>query len=222
MKQRTAAVMVALVMVGASCSEDGTDLDAAASTTTTALSSSTTVAGSSSSAPSTTSTATAPPSTTERPAPPTTAAPPGQGPLQPRNGVYTIRWGQLVVDPGYQYIDSDPDNPFWLIHTDGEKDGFAFSLELYTTGYGALWEGETGEVAIVCTEPPPGALSTGICPHLDPDGPGPQPDIIGFTASGSVTIKRLDDAGFDITIDELTLPFGLSVKPFRLRGTATA
>ena len=165
-----------------------------------------------------TSTSTSTSTSTTAPAPTTRRR--GQGPLELVDGAYTIRWGRLAAKPGYRYIDTDPDNPFWLIHTDRDRDGFYFSLEMYTTGYGEKWTGETGRVAIACSEAPPGPESTGVCPHLDPDGRGPEADVVGFGGTGSINIRRLDDGGFDITIKKLSLPFGVTVTPFRLRGTA--
>lgn len=210
-------IILATAVLATACAEDGNTVTPSSSTTTattTAVVSTTTIG------PATTTTTSAT-STTESPATTTTLAPP-QGPLLPQGGQYRIRWGKLAVQPGYAFVEDNPANPFWLIHTDAERDGFAFSLELYTTGYGEQWTGETGTFAIACTESPPGEDSTGICPHLDPDGPGPQPDIIGFAADGQVTIDRLDERGYDITIDELTMAFGVSIRPFRLRGTAPA
>jgi hypothetical protein len=213
-------MMLTAAIVLSSCSEDGDSVTAPSTSeaaTTAAPSTSPPpppTTASTTTAPGTATTGVRPENTT------TTTLPPPQGPLQPRGGEYRIRWGKLAVQPGYTFVDDDADNPFWLIHTDAERDGFAFSLELYTTGYGEQWEGETGTFAIACTEPPPGEDSTGICPHLDPDGPGPQPDIVGFAADGQVTIDRLDEQGYDITIDELTMAFGVSIRPFRLRGTA--
>lgn len=212
--RRALTVLLVVVLVGCGSSDDAT-------------SSSSTLAGSTTVAPTTTTssgpptTTTAGSSTTSVPGPTTTAEPRPQGPLEPDNrGRYEIRWRRLLVTPGFEFVDTDPDNPFWLIHTDAERDGFYFSLELYTTGYGALWEGELGEVEISCSEPPPGDNSTGVCPHFDPDGPGPFPDLVGTEGTGTITITRLDEDGYDITIDDITMGLGQSIRPFRVFGEA--
>jgi len=102
-----------------------------------------------------------------------------------------------------------------LIHTNPETDGFFLSLELYTV-WGAGWTGQLGEFEMSCGDP---AIDTGICPYFDPDGPGPDP-VKGsdFATSGSVTITRLDETGYEITVNSLVFSDGTTFTPFTISG----
>ncbi len=89
---------------------------------------------------------------------------------------------------------------------------------MYTTGYGALWTGELGDVDVSCMEAVPGANSTGICPYFDPDGPGGVAVKSAFVATGSITINQLDDNGYDIVVNEIVHPGGTTIAGFQLTG----
>ena len=150
------------------------------------------------------------------PSPTTTAV--SDPALSQEGGVYTIIWTALTDSFWYPNAGSAAD-PFFFIHTLPETDGFYFSLEMYTTGYGALWTGELGEVDIICDEGPPAPNSTGICPHLDADGPGPMADLnADFAATGSITINKLDEEGYDIVVNEVVFSDGSSISGFQLTG----
>jgi hypothetical protein len=87
---------------------------------------------------------------------------------------------------------------------------------MYTTGYGGLWTGELGDVAVGCMEGPPAPNSTGICPRFDPDGPGPIEPFSAFTATGSITINQLDETGYDILINKIVFAEGATVTNFQM------
>ncbi len=134
-----------------------------------------------------------------------------------RNGsAYTVTWEALVSEPFYAVPAATSVDPFYFIHT-MEADGFYLAFEMYTTGYGQEWAGELGEVAISCLDP---VNSTGICPHFDPDGPGPLGDLnADFAATGSITITQLDPTGYDVTVDELTFSDGTQIVGLRMLGS---
>ncbi len=160
--------------------------------------------------PPTTTTTAAPASTT------TTTAP--EPALEDNGGNYEITWAN-VQGPFWNPSAGSAESPFFFIHTSNELDGFYFSLEMYTTGYGALWTGELGEVQIICNEAPPAPNSTGICPHFDPDGPGPLGDLnADFAATGSITINKLDDSGYDIVVNQIVFSDGSTIEGFQLIG----
>ena len=70
---------------------------------------------------------------------------------EPVEGVYEIAWEKLVGAPFLAYDEvRDPDDPFWHVHNNAVADGFFLSLEMFTTGFGAAWEGETGTFPIDC------------------------------------------------------------------------
>jgi len=138
--------------------------------------------------------------------------------LSQEGNVYSINWAGLS-DSFWDPNAGSAEDPFFFIHTVPDADGFFFSLEMYTTGYGALWTGELGEVAIICDEGSPAPNSTGICPHFDADGSGPLPDLnADFTATGSITINKLDDQGYDIVVNEVQFSDGSSISGFQLTG----
>jgi hypothetical protein len=138
-------------------------------------------------------------------------------PALSQNGeVWTVDWS--LVTAFWSPAVATGADPLVLIHTIPEIDGFFFSLELYTTGYGQLWTGELGEAAVGCTEGPPGANSTGICPYFDSDGPGPVELSSAFVATGSITINKLDDTGYDILVNEIVYPDGTTVGGFAIVG----
>jgi hypothetical protein len=80
------------------------------------------------------------------------------------------------------------------------------------TGYGAEWTEELGTVDISCDSPD---TSIGICPYLDPDGPG-SIEVVGsdFTATGSITIVQLDDTGYEFVVHELVFADGTTFNEF--------
>lgn len=200
---------VACTLVVAACSS--ADPDAAGSTpTTTPTVPSTTVASTTSAAPTTTSPAT---TTTTVAATTTTMAP--EPPITEDEGVYSIVW-ESVANPFWSPTAGTADDPYFFIHTSPDDDGFFFSLEMYTTGYGALWQGELGDVDVICNEAAPGPNSTGICPHFDPDGGG---DLAAdFATTGSITINRLDTDGYDIVVNELLFSDGSQISSFHMVG----
>jgi len=126
-----------------------------------------------------------------------------------------IAWDNLPSDPLFGPADAGSDDPFFLIHTNPETDGFFFSIELYTTGYGTAWTGELGDVEVSCSDP----STTGICPYYDEDGPGPI-DVLGsdFATTGSITINQLDDSGYDIVVNEIVFSDGTTIGSFRMTG----
>ena len=138
--------------------------------------------------------------------------------LTDNDGTYSIVWAR-VINPFWSPNAGTADDPFFFIHTRPDQDGFYFSLEMYTIGYGALWQGELGDVAVICNEAPPAPNSTGICPHFDPDGPGPLGDLnADFAAVGSITINQLDDGGYGIVVDEIVFSDGSKISEFHLTG----
>lgn len=141
---------------------------------------------------------------------------PEPGPLAVDEGTYAINWDLVAAGASYTPADETSTDPFFHIRTDPDQHGFFFALEMYTTGYGSLWTGELGEVAVSCDEPPPAPSSTGVCAHFDPDGTG---DLgADFGATGSITINRLDDSGYDIVVNEIIFTDGSSIAAFRMTG----
>ncbi len=130
------------------------------------------------------------------------------------DGSYIIRWDALASRP-YFAPPSGIADPFYHLHTNPELDGFFLSFELYTE-WGEAWTGQTGTFDISCSEP---VNSSGICPYFDADGPGPGP-VIGddFATRGSLTIRRLDPGGYDITVHELIFGDGTSLAEFTMVG----
>ncbi len=207
MTKSTLVVAGAFAVLLASC----------ASPTTTA----TTVAAAAPATPDTAPTAetTSPPTTTP-PATegPTTVVPPTTVPVAPMEitgGTVVVRWDALAATPFYAPAVGGSD-PFFHIHTNPDTDGFFLSFEMYTTGYGQQWTGETGTFEISCADP---VTSTGICPYFDPDGPGPEP-VKGddFAATGLLTIVRLDDTGYEIIVHELAFSDGTTFAAFEMTG----
>lgn len=193
---------IACALVVAACSS--TEPDAAGSApTTTATVASTTVATTTSVAPTTTTTVAA--TTTMEPEPP----------ISEDDGVYSIVW-ESVATPFWSPNAGTTDDPYIFIHTSPEDDGFFFSLEMYTTGYGALWQGELGDVDVICNEGAPGPNSTGICPHFDPDGGGDR--AADFATTGSITINQLAAEGYDIVVNELLFSDGSTISSFHMVG----
>lgn len=132
---------------------------------------------------------------------------------------YTIDWTALGQPAYFAAPSAGSADPFYHIHSHGPTDGFFFSLELYTTGYGALWTGQLGTFPLGCSEPVPGPNSTGICVHFDPDGPGPATDLnADFAATGSITINQLDASGYSIDVGQITFSDGSVIAPFSLAG----
>ncbi len=198
--------LATLACVGlAACGGGGTSEDAGDGSTSSA-------AGSTSAAPSTTVVSTT--------AAPTTTSAVEPGPAISLDGTtYTIDWAALPTTPFYDPSAGSDADPFFHIHTDGAGDGFFFAFEMFTTGYGALWTGETGAFPLGCAEPAPAPNSTGICLHFDPDGPGAATDLnADFAATGSITIDRLDADGYDIAVGQLTFSDGTTIAPFTMAG----
>lgn len=211
-RARTTFVVVSLIAAACGGSADSTP--EAVATSTTEASSTTVATKTNPPASETTTTAV---TTTSTAAPPTTAAP--EPPLVSDGNSYTINWGGLKVPPFWSPANASEADPKFFIHTSPEADGFYFALELYTTGYGQLWTGELGPVQIICNEPLPGPNSTGICPLFDPDGPGPQGNLnADFGATGSITINKLDDGGYDIVVNEIVFSDGSLIDEFTLTG----
>lgn len=210
-----AAFLLLLAACGGSSSSDSTNTQDGA--TTQAPNASTTSAPASTLA---TTTTPAPTSTTAAPTTvaPTTAAPTttaAAAPLQVVDDVVTVDWNALTATPFYATPDGGSD-PFFHIHTTPDVDGFFLSFELYTTGYGQEWTGETGTFDISCDNP---TSSTGICPYFDPDGPGPEP-VKGsdFQTTGSLTINQLDEDGYEIVVHTLTFTDGTTFAEFTITG----
>jgi hypothetical protein len=156
-------------------------------------------------------------STSSSPAPTTTGA--DAQPLVANGNEYTITWAALPQVAFYDPSAGSAADPFFHIHTHPATDGFFFAFELYTTGYGALWTGQLGTFDISCAEPPPAPNSTGICPHFDADGPGGGSDLgADGKATGSVTINKVDDSGYEIVVNALAFSDGSTIKPFTLSG----
>ena len=165
---------------------------------------------------STTTTTTTAPTTTTTLAETTTTAPPPPA-ITSDGGEYTITWSSLPSTPFYSPPAEGSPDPFFHIHTNPSVDGFFLSFEMYTSGYGALWTGELGEVEIHCYEPVPGPNSTGICPHFVP--PGGSADLnADFMAMGSITINQLDESGYDIVVNELIFTDGSYIVGLHMQG----
>lgn len=166
--------------------------------------------------PATTAASTEDPATT---AAPTTLAPTSTdttlSALETDEGGVIVRWGELASEPFYASA-GDGADPLFHVHTLPETEGFFLSFEMYTTGYGAKWTGETGLVEISCDSP---ATSTGICVYFDPDGPGPEP-VKGedFQTTGSLTISQLDASGYAFEVHELIFSDGTTFQPFTVTG----
>jgi len=214
---RAVAVGVLVSACGGSTVEP--DVGGSADEPTTVSTSSTTTP------PSTTPTTAAPVATTAAPvattqaATTTTTAAPADVPDVPAldlgGDAVTIEWGSLPSTPFFSPAAGGAD-PFFLIHTNPAEDGFFLSFEMYTTGYGAQWTGETGTFDISCAD---AVNSTGICPYFDPDGPGPE-GALGddFATLGSMTIVQLDAEGYEIIVHELIFSDGTTFNEFTLEG----
>ena len=125
-----------------------------------------------------------------------------------------IDWAALTGTPFYAPANQASD-PFFHIHTIPDVDGFFFSLEMYTE-WGQAWTGETGGFEISCSDP---ATSTGICPYLDPDGPGPLPVLGGdFMTTGQIVINELGPDGYDLMVGPVIFSDGTVVNPFTMTG----
>lgn len=127
----------------------------------------------------------------------------------------TVNWESLPSTPFFAPAGDDFD-PHFLIHTNPKTDGFFFSFELYTTGYGAEWTGELGTFDISCDNL---TSSTGICPYFDSDGEGPIGVLGGdFATTGSMTVVQLDDAGYEIVVHEIVFTDGTTFNEFSIKG----
>ncbi len=218
MTRRLLGTLAFVVLIAACGGDDPDAADGTGATASTAMQETsappTTVAPTTTTVAETTSTAA--PVTTTTEATTTTSAP--EPALVNDGGTYSIVWTN-VANPFWDPSAGTADDPFFFIHTSPDRDGFFFSLEMFTTGYGALWQGELGEVAIICNEAPPAPNSTGICPHFDPDGSGPLGDLnTDFSAAGTITINQLDNDGYDIVVNEVTFSDGSTIGSFQLVG----
>ena len=133
--------------------------------------------------------------------------------------VYSLDWSNLQYPALFVYDDeTNPDDPFFHLH-DQPEEGFFLSLEMYTTGFGEAWKGETGTFEVSCT--PEGS---GICIHFDPDADGEEFGDLGadFAATGTVEITQLDDEGYDLTLTDVAFADGTTIPgPTHLEGEAT-
>lgn len=204
-----------LAVLAGACSDDGdsssSDTTAAAPTTETTVVETTTTTAPEPALVEITPSTTAPPDT----APVDPTAPTTEAPAPAR--VFELDWSKLTL-PTYFELDDEtnPDDPFWYIHNQPDE-GFFLSLEMYTTGFGSAWTGETGTFDLSCTEG-----GTGICIHFDPDGPGEdEVDLnVDFAATGTIEITTLDESdGYDLVLTGVTFSDGTTIPgPTRLTG----
>ena len=131
------------------------------------------------------------------------------------DGVVAINWEALRGEPFFDPPVGGSADPFYHIHTMPNVDGFFFSIEAYTTGYGPAWTGELGTFAIDCS-----INGSGICVYFDPDGPGPIPVAgQGFDATGEITFHALSDEGYDLTLTDVAFSEGYTIPgPIRISG----
>lgn len=117
-------------------------------------------------------------------------------------------WTDLVGTPYFAYDDArDPDDPYWHVHTNPAADGFFLSLEMFTTGYGSAWEGETGTFAIDCSE-----QGSGICVHFNPEGPLAAGDLgADFAVTGQVDVDQLDESGYSLVLTDVIFSDGSTI-----------
>ena len=219
--KRLARILLALALVGTACGGSETTADTATTDTgaTEGAEASVTTKGPTTTAQATTTTAaaTTTAATTTTTGATTTTTEPAEPALSQDGDTYAIVWAS-TASPFWAPANESAADPFFHIHTEPDQDGFFFSLEMYTTGYGALWTGELGEVEVLCMEGVPGPSSTGICPYFDPDGPGPIEVNSAFVATGSITINQLDENGYDIVVNEIVYPNGTTITSFQLTG----
>jgi hypothetical protein len=204
-------LVIAVLLIGATaCSDDGGD---AAETTTAAPSTSVATTGPSSSSSSATTDGSTTTTTEPDPALVLDSAAGDDG------AAYSLDWSKLQYDALFVYDDeSNPDDPFFHLHNQPEE-GFFFSLEMYTTGFGEGWTGQTGRFVMSCT-----GAGSGICIHFDPDGEGDEHGDLGadFAAGGAIDIVQLDTEGYDLTLTDVVFSDGTTIPgPTRLTGDAT-
>lgn len=213
MHRFTLLFAMALIALACGGSETSSDTEATSSTTATqeTEASTTTTEAPTTTAEASTTTAE---STTTTEATTTTL---GEPVLTQDGDNYMIVWAS-TQGPTYKPAIESAASPFFHIHNNPNNDGFFFGLEMYTTGYGALWTGETGTIQVLCMEAPPAPNSTGICPWFDPDGPGPIEPFSAFGATGTITINRLDADGYDVVVNEVVYAEGGVVTEFHLVG----
>ena len=203
------SLITAISLLGAACS--GSSDDSGASDTSGGSDTTNTSAATTTDAVITTTvatTSTAPPESTTSTTEPASA-------IDLEGDKVLIEWENLSSEPFYA-APAGGDDPFYHIHTNPDVDGFFLSFELFTTGYGSEWTGETGTFDISCAS---ATASTGICPYFDPDGPGPL-EVLGtdFDATGSMTIVRLDGAGYELVVHDLVFGDGTSFEEFTVVG----
>ncbi len=133
--------------------------------------------------------------------------------LRHEGNVYQIDWDALLGPVVFAPPGSGAD-PFYLIQTSPEHDGFLFAVEAFT-GCGTQWAGQLGTFAIGCS-----TVGTGICVHFDPDGSGPMPDLgADFLVTGTIEILQADAAGFVAELSDLTFSDGSTIPgPFTISG----
>lgn len=131
------------------------------------------------------------------------------------DGTYAIDWGALAGPAYFAPPAAGSADPFFHVHNDPASDGFFFSVEAYTSGYGTAWTGELGDFVIDCSP-----AGTGICVHFDPDGPGPLPDLgSDFLVTGDVSIEQADGDGFVATFSNVGFSDGTTIPgPFTVNG----
>lgn len=222
---RVVMAVALMAMVGACSSADDESTD---STTTTADGSAGTGDTTTSTEATTTTTAAPPLITIEPPPTTTTTAPPVDptapptipapttAPSPPPGITYQLDWDSLRYPTWFELDDeTNPDDPFFYIHTQS-KEGFFFSLEMYTTGFGSAWTGDLGDFEIGCS-----SAGSGICLHFDPDG---DDEALGdlnadFAATGKITITKLDEDGYDLTLTDIVFSNGDTIPgPTQLTG----
>ena len=193
--KKLAALALGLALIAAACGDDDTAGSTAPADTSQAPAS------------------TEAPASTDAPAETTTTAPPettvagDDGVLDHADGAYTIDWDGLEGTVFFFPAAAGADDPFFFLHTDPAVDGFYFSIEAYTTGYGTAWAGELGTFPIDCS---PGG--TGICVHFDPDGPGPIGDLgEDFLVAGDVEFVQLDGEGLVAVVSNVTFTDGSTI-----------
>ncbi|MDG2027233.1 MAG: hypothetical protein P8J50_08995 [Acidimicrobiales bacterium] len=120
-----------------------------------------------------------------------------------------VDWG--AVTPVFT-PDAGGDDHFFHVHSSNAVHDFYLSFEFYTV-WGGAWTGGTGTFPIGCNDP---TNDTGICVnYVTANG-----DNLGadFGASGTVTINQLDADGYEILVGGLTFTDGTTFADFTMVG----
>lgn len=207
MVRSTISLAVLLSLLVVACAGGASSDTSTASTV--AMTTTVTTATTTSAVETTTTTTEAPAATT------TTMAEAGEPITLNPDGSYTIDWGALAGPAYFAPPASGAADPFFHVHNDPASDGFFFSVEAYTTGYGTAWTGGLGDFVIDCSP-----AGTGICVHFDPDGPGPLQDLgSDFLVTGDVTIQQADAGGFVAVFSNVGFSDGTTIPgPFTVSG----